>query len=453
MMPRILFCAPSSGTGKTTVTCAVLRAFQRRGLKLAACKSGPDYIDPMFHQKVLDTPSTNLDLFFFSPETARALLRQVGEGADLTVLEGAMGFYDGIATSERASAYDLALQTETPAVLVLDGRGSALSLAATVKGFQAFRSPNPIRGVLLNRAKPAMAQRLGEMLLRETGLPLLGCLPPLEGCGFESRHLGLVTAGEIQDLQQKLDRLADAAAESLDLDAILELAREAPDVKDKLKLPKAPRGKVKIAVARDEAFCFYYESSLRILRSLGATLVDFSPLHDKKLPKGVCGLYLGGGYPELHAEALAMNHAMRESVRAAVAAGMPTVAECGGFLYLHEMLEDTNGTDWPMAGVIPGRAWNTGKLGRFGYVTLTARTDGLLCQAGEELPAHEFHYWDSRHPGDSFRAQKPLSNRGWDCGVHAPTLYAGFPHFHFWARPEMARNFVAAARRYKEESL
>lgn len=450
MMPRILFCAPSSGTGKTTVTCAVLRAFQRRGLKLAACKSGPDYIDPMFHQKVLDTPSTNLDLFFFSRETARALLRQVGEGADLTVLEGAMGFYDGIATSERASAYDLALQTETPAVLVLDGRGSALSLAATVKGFQAFRSPNPIRGVLLNRAKPAMAQRLGEMLLRETGLPLLGCLPPLEGCGFENRHLGLVTAGEIADLQQKLDRLADAAEESVDLDAILALAREAPDVKDKLKLPKAPRGKVKIAVARDEAFCFYYESSLRILRSLGAALVDFSPLHDKKLPKGVCGLYLGGGYPELHAEALAMNHAMRESVRAAVAAGMPTVAECGGFLYLQRTLQDQGRHPWLMASALDAEGFPTGQLSRFGYITLRAKTDSLLFEAGEEMPAHEFHYWDSTDPGRSFEAQKPLSQRHWETGVATPSLYAGFPHFHFASKPQAAVRFLAAARRWRE---
>ena len=170
MTARILFCAPSSGTGKTTVTCAVLRAMQRKGLKLAACKSGPDYIDPMFHQKVLETPGTNLDLFFFPPQTARALLRQVGEGADLTVLEGAMGFYDGIAMGEQASAYDLAVKTETPAVLVLDGRGSALSLAATIRGFAAFRRPNPLRGVILNRVKPAMAARLGEMLLKETGL-------------------------------------------------------------------------------------------------------------------------------------------------------------------------------------------------------------------------------------------------------------------------------------------
>lgn len=450
MTPRILFCAPSSGTGKTTLTCAVLRALQRRGLKLAACKSGPDYIDPMFHRKVLGTESTNLDLFFFSPETARALLRQVGEGADLTMIEGAMGCFDGIGMSEKASAYDLAVQTETPAVLVVDGRGSALSLAATIRGFTTFRSPNMIRGVILNRTKPAMAAQLRDMLRAETGVELLGCLPALEGCGFESRHLGLVTAGEIQGLQEKLDRLADAAEAHIDLDALLALARTAPDLPDTLTLPQAPRGKVKIAIAQDEAFCFYYETSLNMLRALGATLVPFSPLRDKQLPKGVCGLYLGGGYPELHAEALAMNHEMREAIRAAVTSGMPTIAECGGFLYLHRTLQDQGKHPWLMAGVLDSEGFPTGKLSRFGYVTLKAKESSLLFEAGEEMPAHEFHYWDSTNPGSAFEAQKPQSQRHWETGFATESLYAGYPHFHFASKPQAAVRFLAAARRWRE---
>ena len=361
-----------------------------------------------------------------------------------------MGFYDGIAMSEQASAYDLAVKTETPAVLVLDGRGSALSLAATIRGFAAFRSPNPIRGVILNRVKPAMAARLGEMLLKETGLPLLGCLPPLPDCAFESRHLGLVTAGEIAGLKEKLDKLADAAADSIDLDALLALAREAPALTETLALPKAPRGKVKIAVARDEAFCFYYETSLDILRALGAELLPFSPLRDKALPKGACGLYLGGGYPELHAETLAMNHAMREAVRAAVTAGMPTIAECGGFLYLHRTIQDQGGHPWLMAGVLDAEGYPTGQLSRFGYVTLKAKAESLLFPAGAEMPAHEFHYWDSTNPGAAFAAQKPQSSRGWETGVATESLYAGFPHFHFASDPQAAVRFLAAARRYRK---
>ena len=254
-----------------------------------------------------------------------------------------MGFYDGIATSERASAYDLAVQTKTPAVLVLDGRGSALSLAGHGEGLSGLPQSQPPSGACSSTApSPPWPSAWGRCCCGRPGCRCWAACRPWRAAALRAATWGWSPPGRFRTSQQKLDRLADAAEESVDLDAILELAREAPEVKDKLKLPKgATGGKVKIAVARDEAFCFYYESSLRILRSLGATLVAFSPLHDKKLPKGVCGLYLGGGYPELHAEALAMNHAMRESVRAAVAAGMPTVAECGGFLYLQRTLQGT----------------------------------------------------------------------------------------------------------------
>ena len=217
-------------------------------------------------------------------------------------------------------------------------------------------------------------------------------------------------------------------------------------------MPPPVEGRPRIAVARDKAFCFYYADGLELLEALGAELAEFSPLADEALPEGTCGLYLGGGYPELFAGALAANAPMREAVRAAVAGGVPTVAECGGFLYLNRLLSDGEGRDWPMAGALPGRAANTGRLGRFGYVTLTAKKDGLLCQAGESFHAHEFHYWDSTTPGTDFHAQKPQSDRGWDCAFHTPTLYAGFPHFQFWAAPSAARNFVAAARRYAQEA-
>ncbi len=450
MTPRILLCAPASGTGKTTLTCALLRAMQRRGCKLAACKSGPDYIDPMFHEKVLGMPSTNLDLFFFSPATTRALLHRVSREADLTVIEGAMGYFDGIAMTEKASAYDLAVATETPAVLVLDGKGSALSLAAAVRGFTAFRSPNALRGVILNRVKPSLAARLGEMLQAETGLKLYGCLPEVPGSGFESRHLGLVTAGEIDNLQQKIDRLADAAEAYLDLDGLLALAQSAPEITDRLTLPEAG-APVRVAVARDEAFCFYYESSLDILRALGAELLSFSPLTDATLPEGAAALYLGGGYPELHGKDLAENTEMREAIRAAVLDGMPTVAECGGFLYLHRTLQEQGGHPWLMAGVVDAEGIPTGKLSHFGYVTLKAKTDSLLFRAGEEMPAHEFHYWDSTAPGSAFAAQKPLTSRGWETGYAAGTLYAGFPHFHFAAKPAAAARFLDAARHYAQK--
>ena len=344
----------------------------------------------------------------------------------------------------------LAQQT---AVLVLDGRGRALTAAAAVKGMRDFRPDSGIRGVILNRVSPMLYPRLKEAIEGETGVTVYGYLPNLPGCALESRHLGLVTAAEVAGLREKLSALAAQAEKSVDIDGLLALAASAPALDAAAPaLPPPVEGRPRIAVARDKAFCFYYADGLELLETLGAELAEFSPLADESLPEGACGLYLGGGYPELFAGALAANAPMREAVRAAVAGGLPTVAECGGFLYLNRLLSDGEGRDWPMAGALPGRAANTGKLGRFGYVTLTAKKDGLLGPAGTRLPAHEFHYWDSDAPGSGFRADKPQSSRGWDCAFHTPTLYAGFPHFHFWAAPSAARNFVAAARRYVQEA-
>lgn len=448
MTPRLMFCAPASGSGKTTVTCAVLRALLRRGLRPMACKSGPDYIDPMFHSRVLGAQSCNLDLFFFDHATAKSLLARSAAQADVTVLEGAMGYYDGIAMGADASAYALASATRTPAVLVVDGRGRALSVAAEVVGFQRFRQPSGIAGVILNRTSPMLYPRLAETITRETGLPVFGFLPVMTDCALESRHLGLVTAAEISDLQQKLDRMARQAEKTVDLDGLLALARTAPELgRSPKSLPAVP-DRPRIAVARDKAFCFYYEASLQVLRDLGAELVEFSPLKDETLPQRIQGLYLGGGYPELYARELAENETMRRSIHDAVTGGMPTVAECGGFLYLHRTLRDEAGTPWPMAGVLDAEGYPTGKLSRFGYVTLTAETDSLLFRRGETMPAHEFHYWDSTAPGADFTAQKPQSDRRWMAGVATESLYAGFPHFHFASRPEVAGRFVEAAANY-----
>ena len=449
-LPRLLLCAGASGGGKTTVTCALLKAFQNRGLSPAAFKCGPDYIDPMFHSEVIGVPSRNLDLFFLGEDTARALLLENGQGHGISLLEGVMGYYDGIGMSSDAGAYHLARATQTPAVLVLDARGRALTAAAEVQGMLAFRPDSGIRGVILNRVSPMLYPRLKAAIEEACGLPVYGYLPSRPDCALESRHLGLVTAAEVEDLQRKIDLLARQAEESVDLEGLLALARSAPALDPPaLPLPTPVAGRPRIAVARDRAFCFYYADSLRLLERLGAELVSFSPLADRALPEGTAGLYPGGGYPELYAKQLSENKPMREAVRSALAGGMPAIAECGGFLYLHEALVDQEGTLWPMAGLIPASARNTGRLNRFGYVTLTARTDGLLGSAGAQMPAHEFHYWDSTAPGADFHAQKPQSSRGWDCAYHTSTLYAGFPHFHLWARPEAAKRFVAACAQYR----
>ena len=475
---RLLIGAPASGGGKTTFTCGLLHALMRRGFSAGACKCGPDYSDPMFHSEVIGAYSRNLDLFFSGEEQVRRLVADTTARCDVTVIEGVMGYYDGIAVSDEASAWDVARVTQTPAVLVIDGRGRARSIAAEVMGFARFRDDSQVEGVVLNRVSAALYPRLKELIETETGVRVYGFVPVLEDAGLESRHLGLVTASEVENLRQKLDTIAEALEESVDIDGLLELARKAPQLGrsdwqnceplDLTGVSEAPRtagdsgdaggsgaparasgvsGALRvprIAVARDDAFCFYYADALRLLEYLGAELVEFSPLADRHLPEGVTGLYLGGGYPELHARELSENAELRAEIADAVRAGMPTIAECGGFMYLHETLEDDTGRAFEQVGVIPGAAFKTNKLGRFGYITLTAQRDGLLAAPGDTLRAHEFHYWDSENPGDTFLAEKPQSTRSWQCGITTPTFYAGYPHLYLPGQPQAARRFVAA---------
>ncbi len=452
MSGRLLLCAPASGGGKTTVTCALLQALADRGLEPVAFKSGPDYIDPMFHTAVTGVRARNLDLFLMGEAAVRRSLWVNTRTGGPAVLEGAMGYYDGIAMTGEASAWDLARVTGTPAVLVLDARGRALSAAALVKGFLAFRPDSCIKGVIFNRISPALYPRLRDCVEGETGVKALGFLPECPQAALESRHLGLVTADEVTHLREKLRALGALAQRHLDLDGLLDLAASAPPLTE-VPPPVAPvtAGKPLIAVARDKAFCFYYADALALLEELGAGLAFFSPLAGSELPPGTRGLCLGGGYPELYAQALAKNAPMRAAIRRAVLGGMPAIAECGGFLYLHQTLADGAGEAHPMADVIPAGAQNGGKLSRFGYVTLEARRGGLLCEAGERLPAHEFHYWESGQPGEDFYAQKPKSSRGWPCGLHTETLYAGFPHLHLCGAPGAAARFVAACARYTPE--
>lgn len=448
-LPRLLLCAPSSGSGKTTVTCAVLQALVNRGMRPVSFKCGPDYIDPMFHSEVIGAKSRNLDLFLMGEQNARYLLWENGRAGDLCVMEGAMGYYDGIAITDQSSAWDVARKTQTPAVLVIDARGSALTLSAVIKGLDCFRTPSRLAGVIFNRISKGLYPRLKVCIEAETGVPVLGYLENLPDCTLESRHLGLVTAAEVGRLREKLQALAAEAAQTLDIDGLIRVANNAPELSvEPPELPAAVAGKPCIAVARDKAFCFYYEDNFTLLQRLGARLQYFSPIHDEALPKDCGGLYLGGGYPELYGKSLADNAAMRQSIQKAVSAGMPTVAECGGFLYLHRSLEDAEGVSHPMTGVYPHHAFQTKRLQRFGYITLHAQMGGLLGDAGTQIPAHEFHYWDSDAPGNDFLAQKPESPRHWHCGYIGDNLYAGFPHIHFWGAKNSARRFVEAAARY-----
>lgn len=446
--PRLLFAAAGSGSGKTTVTCAVLKALLDRGLRVAAFKTGPDYIDPMFHRRALGTPSCNLDLFLCGEAGVRRLFAENSAGADLSIIEGAMGLYDGLrGVSDQGSANHLARVLDAPTILVVDVKGMGLSAAAVVSGFLHFRE-NRICGVLLNRCSKGMYP-VYRQAIEELGVPVLGYLPVLPGASLESRHLGLVTAEEVEGLREKLELLGEAARETIDLAGLVQVARAANflDFSDNFcKNIQIVKENPVIAVARDRAFCFYYEENLRLLERMGAVLREFSPLSDGSLPEAD-GLWLGGGYPEEYAEALSANAAMRESVREAVAGGLPTIAECGGFLYLLEELTDRAGRTWPMAGVLPGESHMTGKLIHFGYAYLEAKEENLLCGPGERLAVHEFHYSQSNSDGTGFTAVKGERRR--DCGYGSPTLYAGYPHLHFYGKPEAAEKFVRSCGAYQ----
>ena len=448
-MLQLVATAPQSGSGKTTAVCALLGAMAARGLTPCAFKAGPDYIDPMFHRAVLGVESHNLDLFFSTPETVRSLYARHAAGHGAAVVEGAMGYYDGLGgVSDTASAWHLADTLDLPALLVVRPKGASLTLAATLRGLLAFRTPHHIAGILLNDCTENLYKMLRPMLERETGLPVVGYLPFLPGAAIESRHLGLKTAAEIADLQARLKLLADAAQSSIDWPLLQRLFdRPAPAAAPPVAVP--PR--VRLAVARDAAFCFTYAETLEALQENGAELCFFSPLQDTALPPDIGGLYLPGGYPELYAAELAANAPMRAALKAAVENGLPTAAECGGFLYLGQTLEDADGTPHPMAGVLPGQGVKTGRLVRFGYATLTAQADSMLFAAGEQFPAHEFHHWDSTQNGTALTAAK-ANGRQWACGYANAHLYAGFPHL-YWAGTPLAQRFVAAAERYKREEL
>lgn len=448
-MLQLVATAPQSGSGKTTAVCALLGAMAGRGLTPCAFKAGPDYIDPMFHRAVLGVESHNLDLFFSTPETVRSLYARHAAGHGAAVVEGAMGYYDGLGgVSDTASAWHLADTLDLPALLVVRPKGASLTLAATLRGLLAFRTPHHIAGILLNDCTENLYKMLRPMLERETGLPVVGYLPFLPGAAIESRHLGLKTAAEIADLQARLKLLADAAQSSIDWPLLQRLFdRPAPAAAPPAAVP--PR--VRLAVARDAAFCFTYAETLEALQENGAELCFFSPLQDTALPPDIGGLYLPGGYPELYAAELAANAPMRAAIKAAVENGLPTAAECGGFLYLGQTLEDADGTPHLMAGVLPGQGVKTGRLVRFGYATLTAQADSMLFAAGEKFPAHEFHHWDSTQNGTALTAAK-ANGRQWACGFANAHLYAGFPHL-YWAGTPLAQRFVAAAERYKREEL
>ena len=428
MTPRLMLAAASSGSGKTTIACAILQALTRMGEHPVSFKCGPDYIDPMFHRQVLGVPSRNLDLFFSDEATAAYLLQKNSENFSLAFIEGVMGYYDGIATTTEASSWQLAKATQTPVVLVLNCKGMSVSIAAQLGGYLSYQPDSQIKGVILNQVSKSIYPEIKALIEQRYDVAVCGYMPKMSDCSLESRHLGLVTAEEIGDLQQRLEKLGEQAMQTIDLPLLLKIAAQAPALAvPAVQLPAPNPTPLRIGVARDKAFSFYYADNLELLEQLGAQLVEFSPLHDPQLPDDLDGLLLGGGYPELYADTLSQNRTLMAQIKAALQNGLPCIAECGGFQYLCEQLEGADSKSYPMVGFLPGSSFRTPSLRRFGYVRLTAQKDNLLCKKGEGFAAHEFHYWDSQHCGNGCIAQKPYRRSSWECVVCDENFWAGYP--------------------------
>ena len=452
--PRIILSATKSGSGKTLITCALLEALKRRTLEVSAFKCGPDYIDPMFHRKVLDIPSRNLDLYFTDENTTRALFMKDNE-ADISVIEGVMGLYDGLGgVSEEASAYHLARTLKAPVILIIDARGMGRSILAEIAGFLSMDREKLIAGVILNRMSGMFYPAIKAEIEKSFDIEVLGYFPVNSKLHLDSRYLGLKLPQEIENLREMAVTAAEALEETVDIDRIIKLAESAKSLEAESPLwlnenywQKFSDRKKKIAVAYDRAFCFYYEDNFRILRNMGAELEFFSPIRDEKLPDHIDGILLGGGYPELLARELSANETMKESIRNAVARGIPVLAECGGFMYLNQSIITEDGSSWDMVGLIPGECRYVGKLVRFGYIGLESQSSELL-REGEEIRGHEFHYFDSDNNGRICLAKKPTGKRNWQCIHNINGGLVGYPHLYYASRPEFVERLL-----WKRKSL
>lgn len=433
--PRVMFAATRSGSGKTTVTCGVLAALKKQNIKVQAYKCGPDYIDPMFHRTVLGIDTGNLDTFFADADAIGRILARDTKDAELIVMEGVMGYYDGVGgTTTMASSYELSKVTKTPVVLIVDAKGASVTLAAIIRGIMEYKKDSRIVGVILNRVSPMFYSRIKHVIETECGIPVLGYLPEDASFAVPSRHLGLLQPDEMQKQRDWVETVAKAARKTIDIDGILEIAAQAEMLQiqkatgetEKSKFPAGYR----IGVARDAAFSFYYRENLRMLEDMGATLVYFSPLTDAHVSE-VDALIFGGGYPELYAKQLYENQSMRASVWQALEAGMPCHAECGGFLYLGKSLADAEGNVYEMVGFLDGAGFRTERLQRFGYVELAPQEADAFA-VNTVLRGHEFHYWNSTDCGDACLAWKPLSKqKTYSCMVKKKGTFAGFPHLYY----------------------
>jgi cobyrinic acid a,c-diamide synthase len=443
----------ASGVGKTTVTLAIIAAMRRRGYIVQPFKGGPDFLDTGHHTRIAGRIARNLDTWMLTNEVNREVLDQSSHGADAVVVEGMMGLFDGQdGMTEAGSSAEIAKLLKLPVVLVVDASKSARSIAAVVLGFERFDPDLALAGVILNRVASERHYRMLETaILSACRTPVLGWLPRDSAIAIPERHLGLQTveeAGTGEDLEKLIDTLAALAEKHLDMSGIMaiECGLERSAGRAQVLVPR--KDMVRIGVARDRAFSFYYEDNLDLLEQNGATVVPFSPMHDVCLPADLDALYLGGGYPELYADQLSANSEMLLAIRSFVALDRPVYAECGGMMFLSRQLTMLDGRAYTMAGVLPFEVEMKDRLVNFGYVTVTLSSDCMLGAQGTVIRGHSFHYSciaNEAEVGTSYRVQYSLSGRQEDEGYRIGNVFASYIHLHFRANPSVARSLVEAA--------
>lgn len=458
MTARIIISGTHSGVGKTTVTIGLMRALARRGLKVQGFKAGPDYIDPSYHWAATGRRSRNLDSWMMTPSFMQQVLAKGCEGADIAVIEGVMGLYDGRnADSDQGSTAEIARLLQTPVLLVINAKAMARSAAAVVLGFQRLHPGTPLTGVILNQVGSVRHYELVKQAIEGAcSLPVLGYLPIQSDLQIPERHLGLVPAIERGEWNSLIERAADVLEAGVDLEKVIALARTAPSLPPSAGLLFAPvqPKRATIAVALDRSFHFYYPENLELLQANGAKILTFAPTEGEMVPEEADALYIGGGFPEEYAPLLARQEKVRRQIRALISAGLPTYAECGGYMFLTEAITDRTGQIWPMVGAIPGRVVMQDRLAALGYREVKAEVDTLLLAQGERARGHEFHYSRIEPSAGHRYAYCATGLRGSQQeGYARGNLLAGYCHLHFASRPTMARRFVDAAERYRRERV
>lgn len=451
-IPRIIISAPSSGQGKTTLSIGLMLALVKRGLRVQPYKIGPDYIDPAFHTSITNRNSINLDNWLLDEDYIKQLLITYSQNADISVIEGVMGLYDGKSTDPmKGSTAGMSVLLDTPVILVMEAKGMSTSAGALVHGYKSFGNID-IRAVVIN--KPSSDNHYNTVknaIEKNTGVKVLGFLPKSEDIELKSRHLGLVQCCETDDLKHKANKLSNLIEDNIDVDGLIKIASSSSSFNGN-KIEYIPqKTKVKIAVARDSAFNFYYWENLQILERMGAEMEFFSPISDNKLPKNCCGIYLGGGYPEIYAKELHENKSIRQDIFEAYKKQIPIYAECGGFMYLNKGINISD-KSYDFVGIFEGLASMTKKLQNFGYADVEVEVDNFLLSKGDSVRVHEFHKSVINRTSEDYGVKVTKEKNGkkteWHCGMFRKNVFAMYPHIYFPSNIKIADNFYKNCLEY-----